>query len=254
MKLAEWLLRALNRLVTFLTCLMLLLAGLYAVYALWDNRQVYESAGSVQESLLKLKPKPSEEGTESDPGFEELQALNPDVCAWLSLEGTEIEYPVLQGRTNLSYISTDVYGKYSLAGSIFLDSRNGRNGEDLYNLVYGHHMENHRMFGDLELYRDSAFFSRSGRGSLLLPERSYRLTPVLCFQCPASEMLIFDPEYAQMHLAEMLAFAERSAEQRNGEALAALRADEVGRVLALTTCSTDFTDSRTVVLMAMEEN
>ena len=75
------------------------------------------------------------------------------------------------------------------------------------------------MFGDLELYRDSAFFSGSGRGSLLLPERSYRLTPVLCFQCPASEMLIFDPEYAQLHLAEMLAFAERSAEQRNGEAL-----------------------------------
>ena len=137
MNLARKIIKHIDRMITLILALLLLLTGVYAVYALWDNRQVYESAGSVQESLLKLKPKPSEEGTESDPGFEELQALNPDVCAWLSLEGTEIEYPVLQGRTNLSYISTDVYGKYSLAGSIFLDSRNGRNGEDLYNLVYG---------------------------------------------------------------------------------------------------------------------
>ncbi|MCR5136353.1 MAG: class B sortase [Oscillospiraceae bacterium] len=254
MKTAAWILKTLNRLVNMLVCVMLLLAGLYAGYALWDNNQVYVSAGNVQESMMRLKPAMTEgESDMAGPGFEELQAVNPDVCAWLCLDGTAVDYPVLQGRTNLSYLSTDVYGNYSLAGSIFLDSRNRRSGEDVYSVVYGHHMENHRMFGDLELYRGARFFQSAAGGRLILPDRVYRLIPLACFQCPASEELIFDPEYAAKHLDRVLDFAERNAEQLNEAEFAAVRAEENPRILALTTCSTDYTDARTVLLTIIRE-
>ena len=66
--------------------------------------------------------------------FEELLAINPDVCAWVSLDNTKVDYPVLQGANNMIYLNQDVYGDFALAGSIFLDSRNDRTFSDRYSL------------------------------------------------------------------------------------------------------------------------
>ena len=88
------------------------LAGIYAVYALWDNHQIYSAAQNVQEDMLKLKPTAEENG----PSFEELMAVNSDVCAWITLDNTGIDYPVLQGENNLSYINTDV--SFTISASV----------------------------------------------------------------------------------------------------------------------------------------
>ena len=116
MNTARWFLKTANFLVSAVVILFLVTAGAYSGYALWDNAQVYASVDDVQSELLKLKPEVTEEGGAS---FEELRALNPDVCAWLTLDNTEIDYPVLQGENNLTYINKDVYGNFALAGSIF---------------------------------------------------------------------------------------------------------------------------------------
>lgn len=57
--------------------------------------------------------------------FEMLQQTNPDVVAWIYPEGTEINYPVVQGDDNSEYLHRLVDGTYNGAGSIFLDYRNG---------------------------------------------------------------------------------------------------------------------------------
>ena len=88
-------------------------------YMLWDSHQVYQTADAKNyEAYI-----PTEKSTKS---FEELQKINPDVCAWLTVDGTKIDYPVVQGETNLEYINQDIYGEFALSGSIFLDSRNDR--------------------------------------------------------------------------------------------------------------------------------
>ena len=122
MKAVRILVKAANALLSDAAVLFLITAGSYSAYALWDNAQVYSTADNVMSELLSLKPKP---GAQEDNGasFEELLAVNGDVCAWLTLDGTRIDYPILQGEDNLSYINTDVYGSFTLAGSIFLDSR-----------------------------------------------------------------------------------------------------------------------------------
>ena len=96
---------------------LLMLLAVYAGYALWDNQQVYAAAAEVRTSLLEMKP------AEDGPSFAALRAVNPDVCAWVTLDGTGVDYPVVQGTDNLTYVNTDVYGNFSLSGSIFLDSR-----------------------------------------------------------------------------------------------------------------------------------
>lgn len=81
--------------------LSLSVAGIYAAYALWDNSRVYTAANDVQADMVKIKPVVEEEGGAS---FEELLAINPDVCAWVTVDNTNIDLPVLQGSTNLTFL------------------------------------------------------------------------------------------------------------------------------------------------------
>ena len=183
-------LKTANSLLSAVIVLFLVVAGAYSAYALWDNMQVYASVDDIQSQLLKYKPTP---GEDNGPTFEELRAINPDVCAWITLDGTKIDYPVLQGEDNLTYINKDVYGNFALAGSIFLDSNCDRSFQEKYSLLYGHHMAEHKMFGDLDLYEKQKFFDKNQTGTLVLPDRSYKLEIFACIKTSANEDNIFIP-------------------------------------------------------------
>ena len=250
MRLAGAFLRAANALVSFVTALCLCTAGLYSVYALWDNNRVYSAAEDVRADMIKLKPVVIEAGGAS---FEELLAINPDVCAWITIDNTNIDYPVLQGETNLTYINTDVYGKFALAGSIFLDSRNDRGFGDTCSLLYGHHMANGNMFGDLDKFEEESFFRKNKTGTLLLPDKTYDLEIYACLLVPASEDMIFDPQQYQDDINPLLDFVEQEALYYYAETVAALRqTNKESQILALSTCSSEFTDARTIILTVME--
>lgn len=46
-------------------------------------------------------------------------AINKDVAGWITIDDTHIDYPVVQGKDDMEYINKDVYGEFSLSGSIF---------------------------------------------------------------------------------------------------------------------------------------
>ena len=241
--------RAADFLVSTVVVLFLVVAGAYSAYALWDNSQVYAAADNVQAELLQFKPKA---GADNGASFEELLGINPDVCAWVTLDNTAIDYPVVQGEDNFTYVNTDVYGDFSLAGSIFLDVNCDKNFTDPYSLLYGHHMEESKMFGDLDLYKDAEFFAENTTGELILPDRTYDLQTFACLLVPSSESAIFQPQRWDSDLQGLYTFAQENALNLNTETLAAMKAagDDV-QVLALSTCSTEFTDARTILLAWM---
>lgn len=246
---AQKILKAANALLNLVVVLALSISGLYAGYALWDNNQVYAAAEHVQDSLIKLKPMITEEG---GPSFEELLAVNSDVCAWVTIDNTKIDFPILQGETNLSYINTDVYGNFALAGSIFLDSRNDREFHDLVSLLYGHHMEEGKMFGDLDKFKDKKFFDENKTGTLILSDRIYDLEIFACMLVEASEEAIFDPHEYKADIHKLLDLTEQSAMYYDAEKVSELRENDAEtQVLLLSTCSTEFTDARTIVLAEM---
>lgn len=245
-----------NGFISLVMALILLTAGTYAAYCLWDNNQIYAAAEDVQAELMHLKPQAGGEG-DTGPTFEELLAINPDACAWVTLDNTRIDHPILQGETNLDYINTDVYGNFALAGSIFLDSRNDRSFADPYSVLYGHHMESGGMFGDLDLYKDEAFFRANQTGTLILPDRTYSLQVFAYLLVQVSEERIFDPTTWDKGVRGLLDYAEDEALYINPETIAELRtridAGEMPQVLAFTTCASEFTDARTIVLAAMND-
>ena len=246
---SRWILKTANALVNLVVILCLCVAGAYAVYALWDNNRIYAAASDVQADMVKIKPAVEEDGGAS---FAELLTINEDVCAWVTLDNTKIDHPVLQGSTNLTYVNKDVYGNFALAGSIFLDTRNSRDFTDAYSLLYGHHMENSGMFGDLDLYKDQTFFDENTTGMLILPDRAYKLEIFACMLIEAGDDAIFDPEQWQTDIGGLLSFARENNLHLREETVGRLERMESPQILALSTCSTEFTDARTIILAVME--
>lgn len=92
--------------------------------------------------------------------FAALQAINPDIVAWLRIPGV-LEYPVVRGEDNSYYLNHTVQKTYNIAGSIFLDYRNERDFSDRKNIIYGHNMKDGSMFHVLRNYQDIDFFRRT---------------------------------------------------------------------------------------------
>lgn len=253
MGLSGSILKAANWLLNFMVAAVLLIAGLYSAYALWDNNTIYAAAETVQNEMLRLKPA-AEAAEVGGASFEELLAINGDVRAWVTLDNTNIDYPVLLGETNLSYINTDVYGNFALAGSIFLDTRSDGAFHDPYALVYGHDMAEGKMFGDLVLYKDKNFFDGNSTGMLILPDRSYKLKIYAVLIAQASDDMIFDPERHKAGLSDLIENIQKNALYLRPEMTDALKqeADNGLQILSLTTCSAEFTDARTIILAVME--
>lgn len=255
MKFHRIVLRAANSIFNLSVILLLLVVGAYSAFALWDNERIYAAAGDVQADMIQLKPEVAAADTEGCSGadFSALLSINPDVCGWITMDGTAIDYPILQGATNHTYINTNVYGEFALAGSIFLDSRNNRDFSDTYSLLYGHHMADSKMFGDLDLYKDGDFFRENRTGTLILPDSTYKLEIISCLLVGASEENIFDPtNWQDNNISGFCKFVKENSLHIHDGVLEELAGGEGSfRILALSTCSSEYTDARTIVLTVM---
>ena len=58
--------------------------------------------------------------------WNKLKKINSDIVAWIYVKGTNIDYPVVQGKTNQSYLHTNFKKQYTYGGCIFLDSKDNK--------------------------------------------------------------------------------------------------------------------------------
>ena len=143
-----------------------------------------------------------------------------------------------------------MYGDYALSGSIFLDSRCRCDLQEDYLLLYGHHMEKHQMFGDLESYLQQEFFEAHQTGTLLLPGETYDLKIFAVMTADASDAFLFDPVKAARNQTELLDKITKYALHQRKDQIAEIRKNK-SQILALSTCSGERLSDRTVVLAEM---
>ena len=112
--------------------------------------------------------------------FDSLQAINPDIKAWLrfdNLDTIPIDYPVLYNGNNDAYIRTDIYGKYSINGSLFIEELNNPDFDsttDMSKIIYGHNMDSGVMFGSLRKYRTEDIYKENQYFTIYTPQTDYR--------------------------------------------------------------------------------
>ena len=225
----------LNRALVVILCLPLAMG----CYALWDSHQVYERANVDQ--WQPYKP------TEPEPlSFWELQRINPEVCAWLSVYGTNIDYPVCQAANGDQdkYLTSDAKGEYSLSGALFVDVANSDDFCDFATIVYGHHMENDVMFGQLTDFSDGAFFDEHRYGNLFVGDTDLGLDFFCYLDADAYDMDVYRHVFAGEGAREdyLAMLRERAVHWRDGTDVGA-----GDRVVLLSTCATGSTNARAVL-------
>jgi len=78
--------------------------------------------------------------------FAALQAINPDIVGWLTIDGTNIDYPIARHSDNDYYLHHLFTGEWNSSGCLFMDCRNEPDFSDRHTIIYGHHMDNGTMF------------------------------------------------------------------------------------------------------------
>lgn len=229
-----------DRLISLIAAGLIMLLLLYGGYSLWDTAMLYRGA-FLSNDLLEFKP--AETGApNSNPTLEELQAINPDVCAWLTIDGTHIDYPVVIGEDNMEYVNKDIYGEFALSGAIFLDSSNARDVSDSYTLIYGHHMANGAMFGDVVEFVNTDYFNDHTSGTLYLPDATYSIELFACVQVDAYDSVIYNPAAQAGDVSELLNYVNEIAVQSRY-----IGVQPSDQVIGLSTCSEATTNGRVVL-------
>lgn len=104
--------------------------------------------------------------------FEELKKVNEDIVAWVRIDDTDIDYPILQAKDNDYYLDRNYKKEYSRNGSIFLDYRYDFSKDNQVFLVYGHNNNDKMMFNELLKYEKEDFFEKHKKIELITEDES----------------------------------------------------------------------------------
>ena len=125
-------------------------------FKIYTTLRDYKKADNIYSELRGTKDS-ADNTTEAT---KDLSSINSDYKFWINVEGTNIDYPVVQGSDNDFYLNHDFNKNYLPAGSIFLDYRNDFE-TDYNTVIYGHHMRNSTMFGQMEKFKKEDFFEKN---------------------------------------------------------------------------------------------
>ena len=93
--------------------------------------------------------------SENTYNLENIAKINSDIIGWIKIEGTNIDYPIMQNGDY--YLHKDIYKNYSSHGTPYLAPFcNLKKSDNL--IIYGHHMKDNTMFSQLEKYKNYNFY------------------------------------------------------------------------------------------------
>lgn len=146
-----------------------------------ENRMAEERTEAGREDGGQDTGKTEEKPSGFMAGFEQLARINPGLKGWISIPGTALSLPVVQGSDNSYYLDHDFYGKQDRHGTIFVDCEADLETGGFNTVIYGHHMRDGSMFGILKSYRSEAFYKDHPSFFISLPEeeREYEILAVV---------------------------------------------------------------------------
>lgn len=137
-----------------------LLAVLGISYLLFQNAKQTKETQDLNVQLVEMRQEAETEENNTD-WSKGMLDINSDYKGWLTIYGTQISEPVVQGETNETYLRTNINGEHAEAGTLFLDETTDLS-QDGNLIIYGHKMNDGTMFGTLDKFEDEEFFDNNG--------------------------------------------------------------------------------------------
>lgn len=192
--------------------------------------------------LSKSQESKSEDNKTTIIDFTSLEKINPDIVAWLKIDDTNINYPVVQTTDNEYYLNHLFDKQINSSGCVFMDYRNN-DFSDLNTIIYGHNMKNDSMFGQLKDFKNQEFFDKHKTGILITKNKQYKIKFISGFIAKPSDSIwqtTFDMQYINEVVSKSYFKSDTVPTSSD-------------KFITLATCSYEFDNAR-FILVGITEN
>ena len=228
---------ALYRLIVTLLILIMIVCAYNigkTLYGYWSARQAYHKVTEVARDTDEFR---------GDIDFAALAGKNSDIAAWLYLKDSVIDYPVVKGSDNSTYLDHLFDKSWGVNGTLFIDYRNSDNFADFNTIIYGHHMKDGSMFGSFKKFKEQSYYDSHKQFELILPTGKYHLR-VISFYTTPSDSLTYRYSFASE--SDRQAFIDMT--EKKSEVKAAYTATTSDKLVTLSTCAYEYKNARYVIV------
>lgn len=179
--------------------------------------------------------------------WNELKSINEDIVAWIVIENTPVNYPILKDSNNLYYLKHNFNKKYNSNGSIFTLNKDFIQDDEV--IIYGHNMRNKTMFSILGNYLNTNFLKEHQIMKIYTENKNYVATIFSCYSIGVNE---------ESNNIRKLCYEDRISYYKTKSNIDTENIEDTGKIIKLSTCSyinakTTPTDQRYYVVAMMKE-
>jgi len=195
------------------------------VYVLLKDLQELNESNESTEDLIEESIEINEETQEKRIDWDFLKSVNEDIVAWIEIEGTNINYPILKDE-DVYYLKHSFDKTYNSNGSIF--TTNLLPFEEDETIVYGHNMRNGSMFSNLGNYLDKDFLYSHLKFKIYTPNGDYEAS---VFSVYSIGIGTENKNIKLLNFAEKIKYYEKASKYHieNNE--------NINKIIKLSTCS-----------------
>lgn len=141
---------------------LILLIGIMLIssYLFYKNLKEDKEQEDIFQEITNIVEENNDKGEikENEINISKLYEINNDIVGWIKIDDTNINYPVMQTKDKPNfYLRKNFYKQYSQWGTPYLaENCNIKTSDNL--IIYGHHINNNKMFGELEKYNKEEFY------------------------------------------------------------------------------------------------
>lgn len=233
-------------------------AAVVAVIAVYNIVQIQSQSAEGKEIYHIIRTEADEsttyDGTIETSGmreidFDALNRINEDTVAWISIPGTDIDYPVVQADNNDYYLTRSADKTMNSSGAIFMDMNNSASFSDKSTLIYGHNMNDGSMFAGLHDYEKQDFYDQHPYFYIYTPDGTYRKYHIF-----AALQIEDGPDYYPISFSSDKDFENYIALLEKGTPISTgVTVEGGGSTITLSTCVKGNDTARYIIVGVLEE-
>ncbi len=217
----------------------IIFSGIRIIEWIKSNKKNKEIMSEIKENVV-INNEMDSNNEEYKIDFAKLKQKNSDAIAWIKVNGTDIDFPVVKGTDNSYYLTHNFDKEKNKAGWIFADYRNKFDGTDKNIIIYGHNMKNGSMFASLkDVIKEEWYNNENNKYIALITENE---------NCKYQVFSVYQIETEEYYLQTNISNFKEFVEKIKGRSKKDFNVDikETDSILTLSTCA-DNTKYRVVL-------
>lgn len=206
---------------------------------------IKEESGKNPETVIPDETTKKQLAVDFSFDYEKMLKKNPEVKGYIYLNDSQISYPIVKHSDNDYYLNHDALNNYSVNGAIFIDYEIENDFDAMNCIIYGHHMDNDSMFGDVASFSDKKFAMSHQSFYIYVGSKPYEYRVISTFVCSPTDESVYRKGFSST--SEFVSWAQDLIKRSDHEYEEKV-VNENDKIITLSTC-TNRGDTRSVAIL-----